>query len=86
MQCLGQQEGLPAAENAMLMHACMVECAVQAAPAIHRLLTPLGQPAADHTPEAPSSPQHGRGAGPAPHRISKLAFTSLYTEHLTPLT
>eukprot|EP00983_Pelagomonas_calceolata_P084264 1156326-Pelagomonas_calceolata.AAC.7 len=45
---------------------------MHAAPACHCLLSSPRQPAADHTPEAPSSTHQGRGAGPAPYRISKL--------------
>eukprot|EP00983_Pelagomonas_calceolata_P000782 28605-Pelagomonas_calceolata.AAC.2 len=66
----------------------MVECSHAVAPAIHCLLNPPRQPA-DHTPEAPSSTHQGRGAGPAPHRISRLraiscALISLLAVHITP--
>eukprot|EP00983_Pelagomonas_calceolata_P076174 1153299-Pelagomonas_calceolata.AAC.5 len=51
---------------------------MQAAPAIHCLLVPLRQTAADHAPEALSHPYtRAGGAGPAPHCISKLRASSL---------
>eukprot|EP00983_Pelagomonas_calceolata_P079157 1154560-Pelagomonas_calceolata.AAC.3 len=37
------------------------------------------QPAVDHAPEAPLSKHQCRGAGPAPHHISKLLCSHLYT-------
>eukprot|EP00983_Pelagomonas_calceolata_P099052 1158418-Pelagomonas_calceolata.AAC.11 len=43
---------------------------MQAAPAIHRLLAPVRQSAADRAPKAPSFTHQGRDACPAPHRIS----------------
>eukprot|EP00983_Pelagomonas_calceolata_P066037 1148840-Pelagomonas_calceolata.AAC.4 len=45
---------------------------MEVAPAIYCLRIPPRQPASDHIPEAPSSTHQGRGARPAPHRISKL--------------
>eukprot|EP00983_Pelagomonas_calceolata_P011964 384667-Pelagomonas_calceolata.AAC.1 len=56
---------------------------MQAAPAIHCLLAPLKQSAADHKPGAIPSKHQGRG--PGPHRTANFrAFTSLFTQQLTP--
>eukprot|EP00967_Tisochrysis_lutea_P061474 scaffold78788_cov21-Tisochrysis_lutea.AAC.3 len=65
MQCLGQQQDLPAAEHAMLMHACMhgLVLTMQAAPAIHCLLPSGNQQ--QTTPKASSSTHQGRGVGHA---------------------
>eukprot|EP00983_Pelagomonas_calceolata_P044713 1139419-Pelagomonas_calceolata.AAC.6 len=58
---------------------------MQAAPAMHCILASLTQSAADHVPEAPLSTHWGRGAGPAPHCISKFrAVSSSFAEQLTP--
>eukprot|EP00983_Pelagomonas_calceolata_P117359 1160406-Pelagomonas_calceolata.AAC.8 len=45
---------------------------MQDAHAMHCFLASLRQSATEHEPEAPSSTHQGRGAGPAPHCISKL--------------
>eukprot|EP00983_Pelagomonas_calceolata_P082518 1155955-Pelagomonas_calceolata.AAC.3 len=67
------------------MHACIAECALQGAPAIPCLLAPLRQPAANHTPEAPSSTFQGRGCRSCSTSHQRIfAFNFLFTQQLTP--
>eukprot|EP00983_Pelagomonas_calceolata_P035014 1095188-Pelagomonas_calceolata.AAC.7 len=73
MQCLGQQQDLPAAEYALLMCPCMAKCAPSKLllPFIAYSL-PLGSLQQTIHQRLPHPHIKGGGAGPAPHRISKL--------------
>eukprot|EP00983_Pelagomonas_calceolata_P008124 263892-Pelagomonas_calceolata.AAC.1 len=84
MQCLGQQQDLPAAEHALPMYAWL--SARHASCSCHPVffLSPLRQSSADQAPKAPLSTHQGRGADTAPHRISKLpCLTSQLAVHIT---
>eukprot|EP00983_Pelagomonas_calceolata_P072709 1151835-Pelagomonas_calceolata.AAC.2 len=61
----------PATDQALFTHACIAECAVQAAPFIVSLL-PLGFQQQTIHQWLPHPHTRPGGAGPAPHSISKL--------------